>query len=125
MTFYYYFFPFILILFFEVLLNFIYKKRDIYISIRHDNVIDLMMIIISGLQNECGWCDASYVIYTRRHLCQRIEHKRCGSIFNQSQRQHPSRTITSYMFHIQFLRNAPANLIIFCTKLLFASTNRV
>ena len=50
---------------------------------------------------ECGWCDASYVGYTRRHLYQRIdEHKRSGSIFNHSQRQHPSRTITSNMFHI-------------------------
>ena len=50
---------------------------------------------------ECGWCDASYVGYTRRHLYQRIdEHKRSGSIFNHSQSQHPSRTITSNMFHI-------------------------
>ena len=50
---------------------------------------------------ECGWCDASYVDYTRRHLYQRIdEHKRSGSIFNHSQSQHPSRTITSNMFHI-------------------------
>ena len=48
-----------------------------------------------------GWCDASYVSYTRRHLCQRIdEHKRSGSIFNHTQSQHPSRTITSNMFHI-------------------------
>ena len=45
---------------------------------------------------ECGWCDASYVGYTRRHLYQRIdEHKRSGSIFNHCQSQHPSRTITS------------------------------
>ena len=50
---------------------------------------------------ECGWCDASYVGYTRRHLYQRIEeNKRSGSIFNHSQSQHPSRTITSDMFHI-------------------------
>ena len=50
---------------------------------------------------ECGWCDASYVDYTRRHLYQRIdEHKRSGSIFNHSQSQHPSRTITFNMFHI-------------------------
>ena len=38
---------------------------------------------------------------TRPHLYQRIdEHKRSGSIFNHSQGQHPSRTITSNMFHI-------------------------
>ena len=50
---------------------------------------------------ECGWCDASYVGYTRRYLYQRIdEHKRSGSIFNHSQSQHPSRTITSNMFYI-------------------------
>ena len=50
---------------------------------------------------ECGWRDASYVGYTRRHLYQRIdEHKRSGSIFNHSQSQHPSRTITSNMFYI-------------------------
>ena len=50
---------------------------------------------------ECGWCDASYVDYTRPHLYQRIdEHKRSGSIFNHTQSQHPSRTITSNMFHI-------------------------
>ena len=50
---------------------------------------------------ECGWCDASYVGYTRRHLYQRIdEHKRSGSIFNHTQSQHQSRTITSNMFHI-------------------------
>ena len=50
---------------------------------------------------ECGWCDASYVDYMRRHLYQRIdEHKRCGSIFNHCQSQHPSRTITSiYVSH--------------------------
>ena len=52
-------------------------------------------------QIECGWCDASYVGYTRRYLYQRIdEHKRSGSIFNHSQSQHPSRTITFNMFHI-------------------------
>ena len=52
-------------------------------------------------QFECGWCDASYVSYTRRYLYQRIdEHKKSGSIFNHSQSQHPSRTITSNMFHI-------------------------
>ena len=74
---------------------------------------------------ECGWCDASYVDYTRRHLYQRIdEHKRSGSIFNHSQSQHPSRTITSNMFHI--LKKCSRNLIVFCTKCsLFASTNRV
>ena len=50
---------------------------------------------------ECGWCDASYVGYTRRHLYQRIdEHKRSGSIFNHSQSQHQSRTITCDMFRI-------------------------
>ena len=50
---------------------------------------------------ECGWCGASYVGYTRRHLYQRIdENKRSGSIFNHTQSQHPSRTITSNMFHI-------------------------
>ena len=50
---------------------------------------------------ECGWCDASFVAYTRQHLYQRInEHKRCGSIFNHSQSHHPSRTITSNMFYI-------------------------
>ena len=50
---------------------------------------------------ECGWCDASYVGYTRRHLYQRIEeHKSSGSIFNHSQSQQPSRTIISDMFHI-------------------------
>ena len=50
---------------------------------------------------ECGWCDASYVGYTRRHLYQRIdEHKRSGSIFNHIQSQHPSRTIRSNMFQI-------------------------
>ena len=51
---------------------------------------------------ERGWCDASYVGYTRRHLYQRIdEHKRSGSIFNHSRRQHQSRTITSnnYVSH--------------------------
>ena len=52
-------------------------------------------------QFECGWCDASYVGSTRRHLYQRIdEHKRSRSIFNHSQSQHPSRTITCNMFHI-------------------------
>ena len=46
-------------------------------------------------------CDVSYVGYTRRHLYRRIEeHKRSGLIFNHSQSQHPSRTITSNMFHI-------------------------
>ena len=50
---------------------------------------------------ECGLCDASYVGYTRRHLYQRIdEHERSGSIFNHSQSQHQSRTITSNMFRI-------------------------
>ena len=35
---------------------------------------------------ERGWCDASYVGYTRRHLYQRIdEHKRSESIFNHIQ----------------------------------------
>ena len=35
---------------------------------------------------EGGWCDASYVGYTRRHLYQRIdEHKRSESIFNHIQ----------------------------------------
>ena len=52
-------------------------------------------------KSECGWCDASYVGFTRRHLYQRIdERKRSGSIFNHSQSQHPSRTITTHMFHI-------------------------
>ena len=50
---------------------------------------------------ECDRCDASYVGYTRRHLSQRIdEHKRSGSIFNHSQSQHQSTTITSNMFRI-------------------------
>ena len=50
---------------------------------------------------DCGWCDASYVGYTRRNLYQRIdEHKRSGSIFNHIQSQHPPRTIRSNMFHI-------------------------
>ena len=41
---------------------------------------------------ECGWCDASYVGYSRRHLHQRVdEHKRCGSIFNHNQSQHQER----------------------------------
>ena len=49
---------------------------------------------------QCGLCDASYVGYTRRHLYQRIdEHKRSGSVFNHTQSQHPSGTITSNMFH--------------------------
>ena len=35
---------------------------------------------------ERGWCDASYVGYTSRHLYQRIdEHKRYESIFNHIQ----------------------------------------
>ena len=50
---------------------------------------------------ECGWRDASYVGYSRRHLYHRIdERKRSGSIFNHTQSQHPSRTITSNVFHI-------------------------
>ena len=36
---------------------------------------------------QCGWGDASYVGYTRRHLYQRIdEHKRSGTVFNRTQR---------------------------------------
>ena len=50
---------------------------------------------------ECDWCDANYVGYRRRHLYQRIdEHKMSGSIFNDSQSQHQSRTITSKMYRI-------------------------
>ena len=44
---------------------------------------------------ECGWCDASYVGYTRRHLYQRIDEH-----INHSQSQHQSRTITSDVFRI-------------------------
>ena len=66
---------------------------------------------------ECGWCDASYVGYTRRHLYQRIdEHKRSGSIFNHSQSQHPSRTITSNMFHILKKCSSKFDSFVFYTK---------
>ena len=70
------------------------------------SLINAGLISLSNEQSvlykfERGWCDASYVGYTRRHLYQRIdEHKRSGSIFNHSQRQHQSRTITSNMFRI-------------------------
>ena len=58
---------------------------------------------------EGGWCDASYVGYTRRYLYQRInEQKRSGSIFNDSESQHQSQTITCFAF----LRNASANLTV-------------
>ena len=40
---------------------------------------------------ECGWCDASYVGYMRRHLYQRIDElERSGSIFNRSFAAKPS-----------------------------------
>ena len=45
-------------------------------------------------------CPVSISRKVGEDLKQRIdEHKRSGSIFNHSQRQHPSRTITCNMFH--------------------------
>ena len=75
---------------------------------------------------ECGWCDASYVGYTRRHLYQRIdEHKRSGSIFNHSQSQHPSRTITPNMFHILKKCFSKFDCLLYEMFLIREHTNRV
>ena len=51
---------------------------------------------------EFGWCDTSYVGYTRRHLTSKSMSIKDldQSIFNHSQSQHQSRTTTSNMFRI-------------------------
>ena len=75
----------------------VFISRKVGEDLKHKEIKPALIIEQSVVYKfECGWCDASYVGYTRWHLYQRIEeHKRSGSIFNHSQSQHPSRNITS------------------------------